>query len=147
MSNVSPLVNRLKNIAEAGAHQLNCSLDELRASAAQAQFSLFEVDMAQLQSKGEFLAELAQAIHAPDWFGNNWDAMADALNDISWQPAAGYILVLHNSGEQQSLPVTDYSIMQEILLDTVVFWKAEGKPFWVFFVEGKTLEKCQYRIP
>ncbi len=108
-------------------------MDELRVSAAQAQFSLFEVDMAQLQSKGEFLAELARAIRAPDWFGGNWDAMADALNDLSWQPAAGYILVLHNSGDQQLLPVRDYSIMQEILLDTVVFWKAEGKPFWIFF--------------
>ncbi|MEQ1838498.1 MAG: barstar family protein, partial [Candidatus Nitrotoga sp.] len=117
---MNPLSLRLKNINEAGVHQLNCTVDELRASAAQAQFPLFEVDMAQLQSKGELLTELAQAIHAPDWFGGNWDAMADALSDISWQPAAGYILVLHNSGEQQSLPVTDYSIMQEILLDTVV---------------------------
>lgn len=133
MSNVNPLVHRLKNTAEAGVHQLNFPLDELRASAAQAQFPLFEVDMAKLQSKGEFLAELAQAIHAPDWFGGNWDAMADALNDLSWQPAAGYILVLHNSGDQQSLPMTDYSIIQEILLDTVVFWKAGGKPFWIFF--------------
>lgn len=144
---MNSLSSRLKNINEAGVHQLNCTVDELRASAAQAQFPLFEVDMAQLQSKGELLTELAQAIHAPDWFGGNWDAMADVLNDLSWQPAAGYILVLHNSGDQQSLPVTDYSIMQEILLDTVVFWKAEGKPFWVFFVEGKMLEKCQYRIP
>ncbi|MEQ1813786.1 MAG: barstar family protein [Candidatus Nitrotoga sp.] len=130
---MSSLSTRLKNINEAGVCQLNCTVDELRASAAQVQFPLFEMDMAQLQSKGEFLAELARAIHAPDWFGGNWDAMADALNDLSWQPAAGYILVLHHSGEQQLLSIRDYSIMQEILLDTVVFWKAEGKPFWVFF--------------
>jgi hypothetical protein len=132
VSEISSLLTRLTNINEAGIHQLNCTVDELRVSAVQAQFLLFEVDMAQFQSKGAFLAELAQAIHAPDWFGGNWDAMADALNDLSWQPAAGYILVLHNSGDQQWLPVTDYSIMQEILLDTVVFWKAEGKPFWIF---------------
>jgi len=135
---MNPLSVRLKDINEAGIHQLNCTVDELRAAARQAEFALFEMDLADVQSKGEFLAAFAQAINAPDWFGMNWDAMADALDDFSWQPAAGYILLLHHSTGQQILSAldhseADYNTMNEIFADTVDFWKTQNKPFWIFF--------------
>lgn len=127
------LALRLQNIKEAGAYRLNCNLDGLRAAAAQTGFALFEADVAAVQSKGEFLAAIAQAIHAPEWFGHNWDALADALGDLSWQPAAGYVLLLHNGGETLGLSAADHTIAAEILADTVNFWKSQGKPLWVFF--------------
>lgn len=124
---------RLQNIKEAGAYRLNCSVDGLRAAAAQTDFTLFEADVAAVQSKGEFLAVIAQAIHAPEWFGHNWDALADALGDLSWQPAPGYVLLLHNGGETLGLSAADHTIATEILTDTVNFWRSQGRPLWVFF--------------
>ena len=129
------LARRLKNVNEAGTYRLNCSVDGLRAAAAQASYALFEAELAAVQSKGEFLAATAQAIHAPGWFGTNWDALADALGDLSWQPAPGYVLLLHNSGETLGLSAADHGIATEIFADTVSFWKSQGKPFWVFFCE------------
>lgn len=127
------LALRLKNVNEAGIYRLNCSVDGLRAASAQAGCALFEADVAAAQSKGEFLAAIAQAIHAPGWFGTNWDALADALGDLSWQPAPGYVLLLHNGGETLGLSAADHGIATEIFADTVSFWKPQGKPFWVFF--------------
>lgn len=127
------LALRLQNIKEAGVYRLNCNVDGLRAAAAQAGFALFEADVAAVQSKGEFLAAIAQAIHAPEWFGHNWDALADALGDLSWHLAPGYVLLLLNGGETLGLSAADHAIATGIFADTVNFWKLQGKPLWVFF--------------
>lgn len=126
------LCTRLRDLNEAGAYRLNCPLDELRAAAAQIGFALFDADLALVRNKGEFISAVAQAIHAPDWFGNNWDALADALGDLSWQAATGYVLLLRNGGEVLGLPAADCGIATKILADTVSFWKSQGIPFWVF---------------
>jgi hypothetical protein len=116
----------LKEVNGAGVYQLNCSLDALHESVQRADFALFEADIVTAHGKGEVLAELARAIMAPDWFGHNWDALADALGDLSWQPAPGYVLLLR--GEDPGDVVLD-----DILNATVEFWKLQGKAFWVFF--------------
>ena len=126
------LALRLKDVNEAGAYQLGCGVDELRAAAAQASFTLFDADLSAVHGKGEFLAALAQAVRAPDWFGANWDALADALGDLSWRPSPGYVLLLRNGGDTLGLN-DDHDVATEILAGTVEFWKLQGKPFWVFF--------------
>ncbi|OIR08704.1 barstar (barnase inhibitor) [mine drainage metagenome] len=119
------LCRRLKDVSEAGIYRLNCPAEDLRASATEGGFIVFEADIANASGKGEVLAELARAIAAPDWFGHNWDALADALGDLSWCPASGYVLLLHGdpSGE---------AVLGDILDATISFWKLNGKAFWVF---------------
>ena len=126
------LALRLKNIEEAGVYSINCELSDMHSAAMDAGFTVFNADLATVQSKSEFLAAVAQAIEAPVWFGNNWDALADALGDLSWKPAAGYVLVLRNGGDMFNLSSSDHEIAKEILESTVVYWKTQGKPFWVF---------------
>ncbi|MDO8312269.1 MAG: barstar family protein [Sideroxyarcus sp.] len=116
----------LKDVNGAGEYRLNCSLDALHDSVQRAGFVLFEADIATAHGKGEVLAELARAIKAPDWFGHNWDALADALSDLSWRKAPGYVLLLR--GEHPGDDVLD-----DILNATVEFWRMQRKPFWVFF--------------
>ena len=116
----------LKDANGAGVYRLNCSLDALHDSVQRAGFAVFEADIATAHGKGEVLAEMARAIKAPDWFGHNWDALADALGDLSWSNAPGYVLLLR--GEH-----TGEEILDDILNATVEFWRLQGKPFWVFF--------------
>lgn len=116
----------LKDANGAGVYRLNCTLEALHDSVQRAGFSLFEVDIAGAHGRGEVLAEMARAIQAPDWFGHNWDALADALGDLSWNEAPGYVLLLR--GEH-----TGEDILDDILNATVEFWRMQGKPFWVFF--------------
>jgi len=123
---------RLQDVNEAGTYRLNCLPDELRSAIAQTGFALFEADLAVVQGKGEFLAAMAQAIKAPEWFGHNWDALADALGDLSWHPAPGYVLLLCG-GETLGLGTEEYATVMEIFVCTVAFWKLQGKPFWVFY--------------
>ena len=126
------LCTRLKNVDETGVYQLNCSADELREAAEEAGFTMFESDLAGVHGKGEFLAAMALAIKAPDWFGHNFDALADALGDLSWCRAPGYILLLRNGGKTFGL-IDEHPVASEILAGASASWKSQGKPFWVFF--------------
>jgi hypothetical protein len=129
---MSDLSLRLKDIKEVGVYIINCELSDVRAAANQVGFVVFDADLATVQSKSEFLAAVAQAIEAPEWFGKNWDALADALADLSWKPAPGYVLVLRNGLNTFNLLENDHEIAKEILDNTVSYWKTQHKPFWVF---------------
>jgi hypothetical protein len=123
---------RLQDLTEAGFYRLNCPLKELREAAAQLCFAVMEADLKAVHDKNGFLEAVASAIQAPDGFGNNWDALADTLGDLSWQSAKGYVLLLRNGGEECGLPAADLGVATEILTATVSFWETQGKPFWVF---------------
>jgi len=131
------LYARLRDVDEAGTYRLNCQPDELHKAATQAGLALFEADLAAVQGKGEFLAAVAQAAKAPEWFGHNWDALADALGDLSWHPAPGYVLLLRGSGEKLGLSTEERAIATGIFAGTVGFWKSQGKPFWIFYLKVK----------
>lgn len=126
------LALRLKDVKEAGVYAVNCDLDEVRSAARDAGLVLFDVDLSDVHSKSEFLAALAQKIEAPEWFGKNWDALADALADLSWKIAPGYVLLLVNSTANFNLLGNDHDVARDILETTVNYWKGQGKPFWVF---------------
>ncbi|MFH2135184.1 MAG: barstar family protein [Pseudomonadota bacterium] len=131
---MSDLCERLQDMGEAGVYRLSCPVEVLRGNTALAEFRSFEIDMANVHSKGEFLAAIAHAIQAPDWFGHNFDALADALCDMSWLDEfdEGYVLLLLNSGDTLGLTAADHEVVMEIFNDTVNCWKQAGKPFWIF---------------
>jgi hypothetical protein len=134
---MSDLCGRLQDAGEAGTYRLGCGIEELLSVAEQAGFAVFDADLAQVRGKGGFLAAVAQAIHAPGWFGNNWDALADSLGDLSWRPAPGYVLLLRNGGETLGLGDAEHETAADIFTHTTAFWKYRGKPFWVFFSDAE----------
>jgi hypothetical protein len=123
---------RLQDTSEAGVYRLNCPLAGVRAATAQMGFLIFEAELTLVHDKRSFLATVAKALNAPEGFCNNWDALADALGDLSWQPAPGYVLLLRNGGESIGLPAAELVIANEIFIATVNFWKSKRIPFWVF---------------
>ena len=124
---------QLKSIEKSGSYRLACSLDQLRASAAEAGLALFEVDMQGVKGKQNFLAALASAAHLPADFGGNWDALADSLCDLSWAASAGYVLLLRNVSDSLGLSANDREIAQDIFADTVLYWRQRNKPCWIFY--------------
>ena len=130
------LCARLQEMNEAGVYRLTCPLVVLEANVMLSGYTLFEADISTSHGKGEFLAALALAIKAPDWFGHNWDALADVLGDLSWQPSAGYVLLLCGGDAKLGLSDADNAIAMDIFNDTVNYWKSQDKPFWVFFADG-----------
>lgn len=132
---MNSLTQQLNDTAAAGSYTLQCGVNELRAAANDANFALFDTDLKGVKGKQNLLNALAVAATFPPEFGANWDALTDALCDLSWHgAAAGYVLLLRNVSDTFGLSANDREIVQDILADTVVYWRQRNKPFWIFFV-------------
>jgi RNAse (barnase) inhibitor barstar len=51
----------------------------------------------ELRSKEDLLQELAEKARFPSYFGKNWDALYDCLNDLSWIEGSKLVLVQASS--------------------------------------------------
>jgi len=127
------LAQQLGHLESAGSYALGCSVDELRKVCDETGFALFDADLKGIKGKQNLLNALAQAASFPPEFGVNWDATADALCDLSWHKANGYVLLLRNASDTLGLSANDREIALDLLADTVVYWRQRKKPFWVFF--------------
>jgi RNAse (barnase) inhibitor barstar len=84
------------------------------------------LDGAVMGTEDELFAELATALHFPDYFGCNWDAVSDCLTDLSWLPAPCYLLVVdHADDVLAAAPPAQLEVWQRVLADTVRTW---GEP-------------------
>jgi hypothetical protein len=127
------LTKQLVNREAAGSYTLGCSVETLRSAAEAAGFALFDTDLKGVKGKQNLLNALAVAAKFPPEFGANWDALADALCDLSWHEANGYVLLLRNASDTLGLSANDREIAQDIFADTVVYWRQRNKAFWIFF--------------
>ncbi len=127
------LAQQLNNPEVSGSYSLQCSVEELRDAAGAAGFSMFEAELKGIKGKQNLFNVIAQAAGFPPEFGANWDALADALCDLSWRPAAGYVLLLRNVSDKFGLSANDREIAQDLLADTVVYWRQRNKAFWIFY--------------
>ena len=118
--------------ARSGVYRAPPHADGLRERAAAAQLEWLEADLAAATTKTTLLGALAAAGAFPAAFGHNWDALADSLGDLSWRPAAGYVLRLRNTSGAQHALGADWDTLLEVLRAAAGEWKARGKPFVVF---------------
>ncbi len=90
------------------------------------------IDLGDCRNKAALLERLATVLSFPDWFGHNWDALADCLDDLSWLPDAGHLLVLEDCRRFAAAAPQDYAVLLEILANVASSWRARAVPFWPF---------------
>jgi len=71
--------------------------ESLVEAATEAGLHAAPVDFGGCAGKGDALARIAAALRFPEWFGGNWDALADCLGDLSWLDGAGQLLVFDDA--------------------------------------------------
>ena len=87
------------------------------------------IDLADGPAKDALLERLAAALHFPDWFGGNWDALYDCLTDLGWWPARGYLLVLEHASALRASDPTGLQRLVDLLADVAEAWRSRGIPF------------------
>ncbi|MGY0634858.1 barstar family protein [Luteimonas sp. A478] len=128
--------NWLKHNAASGV-DYPASHDECTAiqdAAATLGYRVVSVDLGTVDGKTALLEKLARALDFPDYFGHNWDALDDALGDLSWQQAPGLLLVLENADRLQRCAPGDFSTLLEILKESTGEHATAGIPFRVLVV-------------
>ena len=84
------------------------------------------------------LAATAQAFRFPDWFGHNWDALADSLADLSWLPAPGYLLIIERYTALASAAPEAWLTFIDILDETQAQLGDDGTPWRWHLVDSAT---------
>jgi len=137
-----PLVELLPSADEAGAYSLPAELlDTLAQAARELQFLHRRIDLIGCSDKDVALARIAQGLEFPEWFGRNWDALADCLSDLEWlEPADGYVLALDNAQELRAASLDDFATLIEVLDDVASAWREHAVPFWSFLCERGALD-------
>ncbi|WP_405707542.1 barstar family protein [Streptomyces xanthophaeus] len=97
------------------------------AAAEEAGWAIVRLDLDGVRTKAELMRRCADALRLPEWFGGNWDALADALRDLSWLPEADGRLVAVTSwrGYADARP-GDWENLREVLEEAVDFWREAG---------------------
>lgn len=78
------------------------------------------------------LRGLAWALRFPPHFGGTWDAFSDMLGDLSWLPAAGWVVVVR---EAQALGV-DRETLIDCWRDAAALHAAERRPLHLVLISG-----------
>lgn len=102
----------------------------VEAACAQGRCTRF-IEAGGARDKHTLLARIADALEFPQWFGHNWDALADCLSDLSWLPRqSGYVFLLDDcSAHTEAMPV-----LREIFEQACSDWHRSGVTMSVFIV-------------
>ncbi|WP_160323672.1 barstar family protein [Defluviitalea phaphyphila] len=76
----------------------------------------------------ELFAEFAEVLQFPDYFGNNWAAFDECLNDLDWLPGEAYLLIIEDADQVITISDNSFKIFIEILKRSVNEW-TEGRNY------------------
>ena len=116
----------------AGVHAWRGDAHALAAAAAAAKLKLRAADLSAVGSKAELLAVLAKGLGLPDHFGNNWDALADCIEDDDWLGRTGCVIAVTRSAPYRKAHAADWATIEDIFAEAADYWRERHKPFWVF---------------
>ncbi|WP_328621977.1 barstar family protein [Streptomyces sp. NBC_00354] len=98
------------------------------AAAEKAGWTTLRVDLAGVRGKAELMRRWGAALAVPAWFGGNWDALADALIDLSWLPEApGRLVAVTSWSSYAGARPGDWETLQEVLEGAVEYWRDTGE--------------------
>lgn len=127
----------LTDPAGSGLHEIPASaLEPVCVAAVAAGLFCARLDLGACRDKAALLAALAAALRFPDWFGANWDALADCLDDLQWLPGRGVVLALERADALQSAAPDTYRIARELLAEAAASWRQRERPLHVLLVES-----------
>lgn len=120
-----------------GVHCAGPGVDEVavQEAAAASGLDFTRIDVREVNDKSGFLSAVASALEFPPYFGMNWDALHDCLTDMSWRPAAGYVLLFSGLQCLSEHSNVDAGIVPRILDAASAYWKQREVAFYVVLAE------------
>jgi RNAse (barnase) inhibitor barstar len=77
-------------------------------------------------SESRLFDEFAAAYQFPYYFGENWDALDECINDLSWMPATSYLTVVSDADLVLSEAPSQFRTFAELLGSAGREWSEQG---------------------
>ncbi|WP_447036245.1 barstar family protein [Streptomyces sp. DSM 118878] len=84
-----------------------------------------ELSLVGVRDKAAFMERCARALALPEYFGRNWDALADCLTDPSWAPD---VLVVSGWQEYARAAPGEWEIAREVFSAAAEHWRGVAGP-------------------
>lgn len=96
------------------------------------------VDVAPVGDKAGLIGAFATALAFPSWVGHNWDALDDALRDLSWWPSGerGRAIIVARAGRLDDTLRGEWATLCDILVTATERWRTTATPLGVL-VRGR----------
>ncbi|GAB3387367.1 barstar family protein [Lysobacter fragariae] len=121
----------LADATQAGAYFVELhDTDAMAEAASGLDFKVLRVALAGVNGKDDVLQAIAQALEFPEWFGGNFDALADCLGDLSWLPGAGYLVLFDGVDGWRDADDENFATLLDVLNEAAVSWSERDVPFW-----------------
>ena len=92
------------------------------------------VDARRCHTKDSLLLAIGRELSFPDYYGANWDALEECLNDMSWQSGAIALHIEHAA----ELPSALLETLTAIFGDAASAWQQAGRGCSLFLSGLKT---------
>lgn len=91
------------------------------------------VDLSAALDKSAILATFAHGLGFPKWVGRNWDALDEALRDLSWWPAGecGRLVLVVGLERMTVGTANDREVTLDVLQTATVSWSTTEQPLVV----------------
>jgi RNAse (barnase) inhibitor barstar len=99
----------------------------LQAAARRAGYAYFHIDGKNIERKEQLLNHVATALHFPNHFGQNWDALEECLTDLEWVDGDGYLIYFDHIDGLLTAHPDQFATFVEIVRDAVESWKEDGE--------------------
>ncbi|MEU9086376.1 barstar family protein [Streptomyces sp. NPDC048357] len=94
------------------------------AAADAAGWTTVRLDLDGVRGKAELMRRCGVALRLPEWVGGNWDALADAMRDLSWLPGgAGRLVAVTSWRGYAEARSAEWEIFVDVLEEAVDFWR------------------------
>ncbi len=118
-----------------GAHDVGVEVDMVRLldQFDAAGWSTALIDLSGVIDKAGVLAAFAQQLRFPGWFGHNWDALDDALRDLSWLPSRqrGYVIAVLGGSSPSMGTAADRAMLRDVLEHATSDRVSSDAPLWI----------------
>jgi RNAse (barnase) inhibitor barstar len=121
----------LSSYDDAGVLEYHGHADAVEAAASHAKLRYLDVDLSHAEDKASLFAALAKGLHLPEYFGHNFDALADVLEDRDWLGKRGCAVRLGHATRYRKTHPNDWRTLEDIFSEASAFWRDRHVAFWV----------------
>jgi len=116
------------------------STEEVVSRLTRAGWEVRVVDVSQARDKAALLDAFAGALSFPTWVGRNWDALDDALRDLSWWASGerGRAIIVTRAGRLHDGLEREWATLCDVLVTAADRWRETPTPLGVL-VRGRPL--------